>query len=249
MRIERLPRESRRSLRDFQAFHAALTALRARAENGAAAGDEAGSGALARDAFAELSRRLGQLGARRQAEDTGWEQVDSAYVLASYADEAMIHLTRWGGATIWASTLLERSLYGSRIAGERVFEAASAILARRDAGRRDLAMTIFLALSCGFRGSWRGADDGGEIERLRRGLFELATDHEPPAGPDMAAAFAQAQAHTDTDPAPRLPRDVERWKLAVVGLLLGYLVLSHATWLWTFGPVALRATSINALGP
>lgn len=249
MRVERLPREARRSLRDFQEFHAALAAIRARAEDGQASGGEAGSGEIARDAFGELSRRLAHLGARRQPEDAGWEQVDSAYVLASYADEAMIHLTRWGGATIWPSTLLERSLYGSRIAGERVLEAASAILAKRDAGRRDLAMTIFLALSCGFRGSWRGAEDGGEIERLRRGLFELATDHEPPAGPDLGAAFAQAHGFTDTEPAPRPPRDVERWTLATVGVVAAYLFLSHVTWLWTFGPVALRASSITAVGP
>ncbi len=249
MRVERLPREARRSLRDFQEFHAALAAIRTRAEDGSVAAGDAGSGELARDAFAELSRRLSVLGARRQPEGGGWEQVDSAYVLASYADEAMIHLTRWGGASVWASTLLERSLYGSRIAGERVLEAASAILARRDAGRRDLAMTIFLALSCGFRGSWRGTDDGGEVERLRRGLFELATDHEPPAGPDLAVAFAHAHASTDTEPAPRPPRDVERWRLALAGVVLGYLVLSHLTWLWTFGPVALRASSITAVGP
>lgn len=239
-----LPREARESLREFEAFQAELDGVRGRLERGETP-DGADPG---REAFSPLHRRLAAMGAGKAgtlSDDP--TRLERAYVLASFADEALIHMTRWGGAQGWPGLLLERALYGTRIAGERVFEAAEALVARRDPSRRDLAMTLFLALSCGFRGRWRGIDDQGALARLRHDLFELATDLDAPGDVSVAEGFAAVHAHTATGPSAEAPRDVERWLLAMLGVVVGWLALSHMIWALRFADVSDLTRQIIAM--
>ena len=134
-----------------------------------------------REAFARLYRKLGELGHGRARGGAGRSRLgdcETGYVLAALADETILQRLDGPGRDAWAPMLLEDALYGTRVAGERVFELARAAADGRLTGRPDLAVTLLLALLAGFRGRFRDADDGGEIRALCVRLFERV--HERP---------------------------------------------------------------------
>jgi len=155
---------------------------------------------------------------------------DIGYVMAALGDEAMLHEVGWPGRRQWLDTLLETSLYDSRVAGEDVFRHAMAILDGSVVGRSDLAAAILLALSLGFRGRWRGADDRGAIEGLRRRLFEHVFRHPPTHEVDWAAALPCAATPVlDAGRAERMPR-LFPWVAGIVGSLMATLAMTQLVW-------------------
>jgi type VI secretion system protein ImpK len=136
------------------------------------------------------------------------------------------------GRDAWAPMLLEDALYGTRVAGERVFELARAAADGRMPGRPDLAVILLLALLAGFRGRFRDADDGGEIQALCVGLFERV--HERPWLRDVP--WRPALVPPDEAALPgsgsvvrRLPA-LRPWLATLAGALVIYLVAAHLTW-------------------
>ncbi len=103
----------------------------------------------------------------------GEPHADPRYVMAALADELMLHEVAWRGAAWWADNLLEQHLFSSSICGEKIFRLARDLVEGRMPGRTDLAMAILLALGLGFRGRYRGVDDGGAIQDLRARLYEV----------------------------------------------------------------------------
>ncbi len=170
------------------------------------------------------------------------DRVDVAYVLTCFADEALMHRIPWPGAETWIDHLLERALYGTTVAGERVFEAAERITSRREAGRQDVAMVIFLALAGGFRGRYRGVDDEGVIDRLKQALFDIASETARPDRADLEAQFADAVAHTITQPRPTPPRGREVWML--VGVIATYVIAGHLIWSGGLAEVSALADAV-----
>ncbi len=172
---------------------------------------------------------------------------DIGYVMAALADEALLHDVDWPGREQWMGTLLENSLYGSKVSGEEIFTIAQGIVDGGITGRSDLAAAILLALSLGFRGRWRGAEDHGAIDRLRRGLYENLY-RRPPSGIDWAAALPGALLPVLEDGGLRRAPRLAPWLLAMALSSLATLGLSH--WMWTDAvrPLQELAVAIRALG-
>jgi type VI secretion system protein ImpK len=94
------------------------------------------------------------------------------YLMAALTDEVFLNLD-WPGAVAWGKQLLEERLFGSHVAGERVFERIDELLQRRDPLTRELAETYLLALGAGFEGRFRRTDATAVLKDYRLRLFEF----------------------------------------------------------------------------
>lgn len=170
--------------------------------------------------------------------------VDPGYVMAAVADEVILTACEpWAVRHNWHDRSLETSLYGSSLAGERIFAAADALIARR---RKDppTAAAILYALLAGFRGRWLGRDDLGEIARVKAALYAVvagreydADDQEP-----YAAMALRPTALTGTS-IRHLPR-LWPWLLGLAALILAYFPVSHVIWHARVSQVESDATNI-----
>lgn len=173
---------------------------------------------------------------------------DIGYVMAALADEALLHQVDWPGRQQWMGTLLEQSLYGSRVAGEEIFDLGQAIADGAIIGRADLAAAILLALALGFRGRWRGIDDNGAIDRLRRQLYEAVYSQPPPSTLVWQSALpSPVEPVLSSGRLVRLPR-TGPWLAAIVVVMAATLALS--TWIWVRSTAELVETArqVRVLG-
>jgi type VI secretion system protein ImpK len=233
-----LPPESVAALNQFRAFHTKLVAVKSTLATPALAGPAAdGPDALKapaplREAFARLYRKLGELGhgRARGGARARLGDCETGYVLAALADETILQQLDGPGRDAWTPMLLEDAMYGSRVAGERVFELARAAAEGRLTGRPDLAVTLLLALLAGFRGRFRDGDDAGEIRTLCVRLFERL--HEEPwlRNVPWRPALAPADEPVRLGPALRRLPALRPWLAALVGIVVLYVGAAHLVW-------------------
>jgi len=258
--------QAKKAIDRFLAFHAELVEVKRLADAMVAAGDESAGGEPAPPAAAPAAADgtagaapppLGPIdlllrlrvaicpqGAPAPAADG---QVGIGYVMAALGDEAMLLDIEWPGRSQWLGLLLEQQLYGTRIAGEKIFDLAEGLIDGRIRGRPDLAAAILLALSLGFRGRLRGRESGQEIAQLRRALYEQVYTQPPPRRPDWSAISAAATepllAGEQMQPLPRLAP----W-LAAIGLsVVVTLAASSLLWWQATRDVLHHADEIRAI--
>ena len=162
---------------------------------------------------------------------------EALYVMACLADEVFLHLTDWSGARAWRRTLIEARLFDSHVGGERVFENLDRLLEGSDPVKAELAAVYLLALSLGFRGKYRGRDDGA-IAAYRQRLFELIFRRPGRLATATGPVFPEAYAYTLERGAGGRLRSLQYW-LTLWGLLIGLLVvLSFVVWTATTADLA-----------
>lgn len=172
----------------------------------------------------------------RRATDEERRAYETArYVMAALVDELLIFDVDWPGAKIWPRCLLERALFGSAMAGSRVFTLIDDLLARRAYGpqHEDLAAVFLMALQLGLRGRYRGASGRSALQRYRERLLELlGTD----AGATGAApACPQAYDYLIAEPGERRLAPMGRWYRIGAAALAVWLVASTVVWLASVG--------------
>ncbi|MFP4033763.1 MAG: DotU family type IV/VI secretion system protein [Desulfococcaceae bacterium] len=154
---------------------------------------------------------------------------DAQYAMAALADEIFLTLD-WPGREVWRGRLLEYELFGSYTAGETLFERVERLLKDRDPADGELAAVYLLALALGFRGKFRDADDGGQIEYYRRQLFGFLFQGRPDLDREDRRLFPEAYANTLTrDEGERLPY-VRRWLWLMLAILAVFLLASVVIW-------------------
>lgn len=155
------------------------------------------------------------------------------YVLAAFADEVMVH-TPWYGHEAWRENLLEDELFGTHVAGDRLFEEVERLLRERDPARAEVAAVYLLALALGFQGRYRGLGAEALLQDLQRQLFTLVWQRRPDPGSPTRRLVAQSYEHTLDE---RTDRRFERrwpWTTAIAAVLVGafaaggILVASHS---------------------
>ena len=166
-------------LRDFMAFNSLLIEARAEAE----AEVEADSSLLVPGAQAvalRISARLETVLSRQwdQARRTMSDRELAAlrevqFLMCALADDLFLHEIEWRGRDAWSERLLEQRVFGTRVAGEQIFEQIAALAQRRDQAEADLASVYLAAIGLGFRGRFRGAEHAPQLEALSRMLFDL----------------------------------------------------------------------------
>lgn len=154
---------------------------------------------------------------------------DAQYAMAALADEIFLTLD-WPGREVWRSRLLEYELFGTYTAGETLFERVDRLLKDRDPSDGEIAAVYLLALALGFRGKYRDADDGGQIEYYRRQLFAFLFQGRPDLDREDRRMFPEAYANTLTrDEGERLPY-IRRWLWLMVGIAVVFLLASVVVW-------------------
>jgi type VI secretion system protein ImpK len=195
-----------------------------------------------RDLIQRMETEARQAGGERE----GRRFSDAAYVMAALADESFLALD-WEGRQIWAQSLLESRLFGTHVAGERVFERAETLL--RDRDDREMATVMLLALSLGFEGQHRGRGSEGHaaVQDLKARLLAFTSGGGGPVS-DAPHLFPQAYAHTLQGKGEvHLPR-VTRWSLVLAAVLVAYLLGSHVLWLDASSSIRTLAEEILAIG-
>ena len=197
---------------------------------------------LARSVFTRLHRTLGELGFGGGR--PGGAGIDAGYVMAALADEALLHRIDWSGRASWDAMLLEDALYGTRVAGERIFIVAEEQARGGVAFQPELTLAILLALQLGFRGRYRGGDDAGAVPRLRLRLYELLCHR--PSSPELEwrDSFAAAYGPTlDDDRVTHLP-PLRPWLTAIAATAAVLLLVTHVAWQRAVHSVVERADQV-----
>jgi type VI secretion system protein ImpK len=176
-----------------------------------------------------LAREIAAFGYRHDL--IGDAPVDAGYVLTAVADEVILfECANWLNYEAWADRPLEAVLYGTRIAGDRLFTAADELVARKrsDPGA---ATTILLALMIGFRGRYRGQYDPTRIELLKKDLYALVCRRDYRADDCAPYEMPALAATTLAGPSLRTLPVLWPWGVGLAALIVAYFPISH--WLWS----------------
>jgi type VI secretion system protein ImpK len=213
---------------EFRLFHARLVAIRDSIAPADATTVKRVSPPGIDALRARLARDIADLGYRHDL--IGEAPVDMGYVLTAVADEVILVQCRtWAHYDQWVDRPLEAVLYGTRIAGDRLFAAADELVARKrsDPG---VATAILLALMTGFRGRYQGQNEPARIELLKTKLYALVCrrdyredDRAPYEMPDLAASTLEG-------PSLRRLPTLWPWLVALAALVVAYFPISHLLW-------------------
>lgn len=162
---------------------------------------------------------------------------DAQYVMAALGDEVFLHLDWWGRGP-WGAALLESRLFGSQVAGERVFARIDVLLRDRDPVQRDLAAVYLMALSLGFRGRFRDTREEHRVEEYRRELFGFVFRRQPSLVRGERRLFPASYEHTLRGAARPPRRRITGWLGVLAGVSLAYLVLAGLLWRDVATPVS-----------
>jgi len=195
-------------------------------------------GAAARIIFTRLYRAIAGQGFGSRGRDRGnGAPVDVGYVMAAVADEVLLHGAGWPGREAWSATLLEEALYGSRIAGERIFRTAHDLVESQPR-RSAVAVSILLALMLGFRGRYHGTDDRGEIGALKERLFGVIFQLPYPVQIDFETLLCDDVNSSPLNQASvRVLPSLRPWLMAILLIITAYIVVSDVLWREAASPI------------
>jgi type VI secretion system protein ImpK len=165
---------------------------------------------------ASLADSIVRFEAAARAQNLPNDQVIAArYVLCTLLDESASS-TPWGGSGAWSAQSLLVKFHNEGWGGEKVFQLLTR-LAQAPAQHRHLLELIWVALSFGFEGRYRVADNGREqLVNLRERLALMLRQLTGPAEKTLSTQW-QGQVAAP----PRLRDGVPLWVLgAVLALLL-----------------------------
>ncbi|QRK05084.1 DotU family type IV/VI secretion system protein [Archangium violaceum] len=155
------------------------------------------------------------------------------YVLTSFADEMMVH-TPWYGHEAWRENLLEDELFGTHVAGDRIFEEVERLLRERDPARAEIAAVYLMALALGFQGRYRGLGAEALLQDLQCQLYTLTWRRRPEPDTPARRLVPQSYEHTRDERTDRRFMRRWPWTTAIAAVLVsafaagGILVSSHA---------------------
>lgn len=194
-----------------------------------------------------LAQTIADLG-YRWAETADTTALDTGYVMAAVADEVLlVQCSGWSGHRAWTDRPLEAVLYGTRMAGDRIFAVADDLVNRRRNDPR-VATAILLALLTGFRGRYFGENGRGIVTALQIKLYALVCgrpykmeDGRPYTASDVIATTLEGESKR------RLPA-LWPWVAALAVLVAAYLPVSHLLWYAQVSDIRDLADQIIASG-
>lgn len=236
----------------FQEFHAELSGIRSALSLGDRMAEQGQPLPDPAQVAVRINRRLHRLldtqaaTAMRQGGRFGVELYREAqYVMAALADEVLLHGDAWSGREHWLENLLELSLFGTRVAGERVFQRLDALLAGPPQQEYELLSVYLAALSLGFRGRYHRPQDEPIRRRYRQGLADRLAEATGYAGPSPSLCPA-AYASTVTEGREvRLPH-LRPWLYGLLIVLALHTAVAHGVWYvrtYRLGPLAAPVTA------
>ena len=154
---------------------------------------------------------------------------EAQYVMVALADEIFLD-AKWGWRDVWVSNLLESRIFGTHVAGDLFFRRVERLLADRDPVYRDLGAVYLMALSLGFRGKYRDADDVGLLDEYRRQLFTFVFRREPDLDAAGRPVFPEAYLQAPREETKRRMPSPRAWMVLLAATVLAYVALTHGIW-------------------
>lgn len=169
----------------------------------------------------EFAERGGEYGRRLFAR--------GLYVMAAFADDLLLSFA-WWGRDQWVANPLESRLFGTRVAGETLFDDIDNDLQDYEIGRRDLAKVYLAALLLGFQGRYREREGEDVLAEYRRRLYVLAYGHEASVDEAAEVLIGDAYERTQTGGVPQRMPYLRPLLYIGAGILGVYILISHAIW-------------------
>ena len=171
---------------------------------------------------------------------------EAQYVMVATADEVFVRLP-WSGASSWASNPLETDLFGSRCAGQAIFERIERLAGTPDATTRELAAVYLTALALGFEGRYAGRPDRRAIDGYKRQLRELIFGTNTDLTDPFRRLIPQCYDNTITAGAGRKLRSPRVWWWATAVVLIVWVITSRALWRGLRAPLDDQLAAIGAI--
>ncbi|MFP4127312.1 MAG: DotU family type IV/VI secretion system protein [Alphaproteobacteria bacterium] len=170
------------------------------------------------------------------------------FALAAIADEWLLNRAPWPGQAAWPSLLLEEALFGTRVAGERVFLLADAAMRSPPGLDRTLAAVLLTGFLLGFEGRYRGAVATERLALYREGLYRTVFGRPvDPSGELGGLLPVPRPAVAPETPVRTLP-SLRPWVAAAIVLVLAYFVGAHLIWSSGVRPLLALSSHIVDLG-
>lgn len=166
---------------------------------------------------------------------------DAHYLMAALADDVFVKLA-WDGASWWVWNPMEAAVFGTRCAGQRIFERIDQLTANGDPTQRELAAVYLVALALGFEGQYAGEDDRRWRDRyrdkLRRFIFGDTQHLEGPIVP-------QCYTHTEGTARVSLLHSTRPWLWVALMLVAAWVAASTMVWRTATAPIEAPAQRIR----
>ncbi|MFN8720040.1 MAG: DotU family type IV/VI secretion system protein [Rhodospirillales bacterium] len=236
-------------VRDLLSFQAQLTVLRDRVEAEARTPDAAeantdGGARVVVDRLEEILRSQWELARRRSSDRELAMLREAQYVMSALADDLFLHDVEWKGRAAWSADLLEGRMFGTRVAGEKLFENATRIAQARDRSETGLAPVYLLALGLGFKGRYRRPDGHGPLEAHARALSEVAPGR--PADPALGGRplVPGAVSNVVAGIGQRRTWSFVAWPAVAGGIAAAFVVVSSIVWFNMTGDLSAAADAV-----
>lgn len=227
-------------LNQFRAFHAELSGIR----EALALGDRLVGENQARpdpgEVAQRINRRLHRLLDAQAAQAmrgggsyAAQQYREAQYLMVALADETLLHGEGWSGREQWMDNLLELSLFGTRVAGEKLFQNLDSLLAMRTPDP-DLMAVYLAVLSLGFRGRYWRQQDNPQLRRYRKALADRLHEARQEGARQEEGRLKQlcAGAYMSTlsrETATKLPH-LRPYVIGFIVLFSLYTLVAHGIW-------------------
>ena len=166
------------------------------------------------------------------------------YLKAAMADELLLS-EPWSGRPFFTSHLVETRLFGSSLAGDKIFDRISQLLGDASSRPQQLAPLYLFAVAIGFQGRFRGPDADDSLIPIRDALYRKIYRREPLLKSDLAEQPAFADRVLSEQAYKSVLSNIEPVRffrfsqstLMFIGSLLALLILSQILWRWSSSPL------------
>lgn len=196
------------------------------------------------DDLQEFLRVQGELARRRLTDAELLVYREAQYVMAALADDLFLHEVDWAGRDDWRDDILEQRLFGTRVAGEKIFENITGIALGRGRREQELAPVYLLALSLGFKGRHRTPDGPVALEQASLDLFQAIRGRRPDLGPSGASLVPSGYANVIAGQGRRRRWPAVSWPMVIAGIAVVFCLASTGIWFVVTGDVAQAADAV-----
>ena len=168
---------------------------------------------------------------------------DAKYLKAAVADELLL-TKEWPGQKFFTDYLVETSIFGTSIAGEKIFDEIDQILESPPGREPEIEQLYLFALAIGFEGKYKGYNSEKEISHFLNELFSHITRREPELGPKKIDNEIQSRLlteqpyqHTISNIKPVKIFRVSKQSVIFLISFLILLILSQLLWVWFSSPL------------
>jgi type IV/VI secretion system ImpK/VasF family protein len=152
------------------------------------------------------------------------------YCMSAMADEVFLSFD-WEGKLYWRNNLLERKLFKTANAGEKIFQKIQSYLNEKSYKDDEIGMIYYEMLSLNFKGNQRSWQDCEKyIQNLKEQLFYKIYQIDSHLSKKDNPLVAQVYENLFLEGSRKEPNPLKIWIFLTSLLIGGYVVLANTIW-------------------